>query len=922
MTDQKAPTSEQSLENTAELSEADQGPGEVTTELSEADQGPGEVTTELADDEQGPGEVTTESAEDEQGPGEVTTESAEDEQGPGELITEISEAGEMPGELTEKTPESEQVPGEPTTERSEAEQAPDELTMEISETEQVPGEVTTETSEAEQAPDELTIEISETEQVPGEVTTETSEGEQVPDELTIELPETEELFDPLMTENEQELKPEESADVDELDVKDPSAPFEELGESISIDEIAVDQEKPEDGDAKRTERTFDSEPVDNDQVEELAAGKHSVQLPSPVDNETPRLDAAAVKEETTFLNGVKKATATGKLLKNSVILMDLGVIPNGTVQIEMSSTDPENYPIRPVNLQQEYNMPDVITVRVQTDATTYQDVVVEIERCTFHKPFLGGYKHKVTGVEFHNAGTQTRPKKRPDKGIDVFCRDTQTVVEKHQYQQTANTTSTQMNKIGCYISNMTDKLSKPKKYLTAAELRAIRLIAVIVIQKYFRRWHAKRYVDGLRRQRDQRLEWEREEELHKKREKEARLRQEYERRMNPKTKEDFDLLYNALAGWKQEELDHINSTLTGAERKAALCALQEQEAQLIASIGRHKLDADEENHQKSIQSLLDKCAAPKKWKAFDGLITEMDTQFTIRARQLRDIYNSITMKYLTHDERLDALLTLKHTIKEHNCKLTQEIMELIDREADLLMRQVKDSNLEGLRKRIATLFLQYIKTPTFNPEIVRLLKVPQDPTILRKDVYFCSSCCNYLPSTEFPLGVNSRTVGRCQSCIKVDNDGRGREELSEYKRILRHLWKSEAKYQDDAKIAFLLQEQDLRYLVEKIWAAQSILSAWDDLGDLVLIRWDKYCEWSPWNCILLTQDEAAAHFKLADIEKAYGAAFLRKVKYRHTLAKKFFSQIPVMARFLHGSQPLSYGSDLLITKPIPFTSSN
>ena len=57
------------------------------------------------------------------------------------------------------------------------------------------------------------------------------------------------------------------------------------------------------------------------------------------------------------------------------------------------------------------------------------------------------------------------------------------------------------------------------------------------------------------------------------------------------------------------------------------------------------------------------------------------------------------MKYLTQDERLDVLLTLKHTVKEHDCKLTQEIIELIDREADLLMRGVKESNLEGKKKK-------------------------------------------------------------------------------------------------------------------------------------------------------------------------------------------------------------------------------
>jgi len=48
---------------------------------------------------------------------------------------------------------------------------------------------------------------------------------------------------------------------------------------------------------------------------------------------------------------------------------------------------------------------------------------------------------------------------------------------------------------------------------------------------------------------------------------------------------------------------------------------------------------------------------------------------------------------------------------------------LIDREADLLIRGVKDSNLDGLRRRISILFLQYIKTPSFNPEAARYLKV-------------------------------------------------------------------------------------------------------------------------------------------------------------------------------------------------------
>lgn len=56
-------------------------------------------------------------------------------------------------------------------------------------------------------------------------------------------------------------------------------------------------------------------------------------------------------------------------------------------------------------------------------------------------------------------------------------------------------------------------------------------------------------------------------------------------------------------------------------------------------------------------------SAPKKWRGFDGKFTEMATPYTLRAKELRDIYNSINMKYLTQDERLDVLLTLKHTVK-------------------------------------------------------------------------------------------------------------------------------------------------------------------------------------------------------------------------------------------------------------------
>ena len=68
-------------------------------------------------------------------------------------------------------------------------------------------------------------------------------------------------------------------------------------------------------------------------------------------------------------------------------------------------------------------------------------------------------------------------------------------------------------------------------------------------------------------------------------------------------------------------------------------------------------------------------------------------------------------------------------------------------------------------------------------------------------------------------------------------------------------------------VFYSLQENDLCYLIENIWAGQSAVSGEKDLFELILVRWNVTEHWSPWNCILLTTDEARAHVKLDDPEK-------------------------------------------------------
>lgn len=120
---------------------------------------------------------------------------------------------------------------------------------------------------------------------------------------------------------------------------------------------------------------------------------------------------------------------------------------------------------------------------------------------------------------------------------------------------------------------------------------------------------------------------------------------------------------------------------------------------------------------------LFQCAAPLRWVAADGRPVEMDSLQTARARHLRDIYTELIVFEVDKATRRRVLETLRLTVQEQRCQLTQDLIELIDREQDLMSRSVKASSLEGLRTRITTLFLQYIKTPAFNPEVVKYLKV-------------------------------------------------------------------------------------------------------------------------------------------------------------------------------------------------------
>merc|ERR1712046_257067 len=166
-----------------------------------------------------------------------------------------------------------------------------------------------------------------------------------------------------------------------------------------------------------------------------------------------------------------------------------------------------------------------------------------------------------------------------------------------------------------------------------------------------------------------------------------------------------------------------NSNADEATKKAALKQLLHKETKLLQTVDKLKIQAHAINRDAKTQQMLECMAKPKVWAQSDGETTTVHTPFTTRAKELMDLYNGLRLPLLTVDERLDVLLHVKWTVKEFDCNLTRELVDLIDREADMLNRGRPEKSFVGLRRRMTNLFLQFIETPEFNPEAMRFQKV-------------------------------------------------------------------------------------------------------------------------------------------------------------------------------------------------------
>ncbi|CAM9473998.1 unnamed protein product, partial [Ectocarpus fasciculatus] len=381
-------------------------------------------------------------------------------------------------------------------------------------------------------------------------------------------------------------------------------------------------------------------------------------------------------------------------------------------------------PIWPEYCDPMYRMPEELAVKVLVEGEV-KEMSIKIERFEGKKVFQGGYRHRGTGRLFHHASTQFGQRERPVKNTDhLRTRDTQTCKIKTTTMQTTNECGTQMARKDMHLDDGCDTFKTAGEYQTAGEYWRVRERKTVTIQRFWRGFSARSRV-WCRREEKWALEDKEMEEVAEEEGKRTQERQrEMQRRMNPSTVQDFEVLYNELDQWRDAETKRIKQAEVGERRKLALRELLHKETRLLQTIDRLKITAAHEGKERRTRRMLELMSASKQWEMGDGEVSEIHTPWTNRARDLQDMYEALEAPLLSVEERLDVLLHLKWTVSEFDCRLTRDIAELVDREADLLSRGRGEASLRPLRQRIRNLFLRFAETPDFNPEASRFIRVP------------------------------------------------------------------------------------------------------------------------------------------------------------------------------------------------------
>ncbi|CAH1391969.1 unnamed protein product [Nezara viridula] len=517
------------------------------------------------------------------------------------------------------------------------------------------------------------------------------------------------------------------------------------------------------------------------------------------------------------------------------------------------------------------------------------NVIVEIENVK--KPWLGGFRHKITKVEYHHAVVQTdtfRERRHkmgepPPKTIDNSSQ-TRKYHPKDTGCQTRHDHGTQMPLPGLYTATYRDRIIDPGTYKEYVEEVHSKL-PVTCLNKF-----KKLCMEIINRSKEEKLRLKRLVMMSEKMKILKEHSQKAELNFTLSTIYPTDIygienLYSLVNNWYDKERKRQLEAFvlpTDPGFKAILLNLFKKKLNYLRQLDVLKTKQRDEWMKKHRMKLFDEAAKPKIRYYPKGSITVVETCDVLRSKILKELYSCYIRRDYKPEERVEMLLQLKSNVETTiPIDLALPLIELLNREIDMLSMGMK--HLEGLRKRI-TEMLFYL----FTSDEVFEKSLSESEEKITYSTMKCISCNELKPKKAF-FKRSSTNNRHCKSCLWLHDRNVGVPPLGPYQFMLDEM----RKYfkTSNNSILDIIQPYEIFRLVTKVWNGKSALSGNRDPYKLWLARWDVEQEWAPWNAILLTKDEAEIHEQVEKPKDFYEPHFVFEVRRKQLQAKMDFKKL-------------------------------
>lgn len=234
-------------------------------------------------------------------------------------------------------------------------------------------------------------------------------------------------------------------------------------------------------------------------------------------------------------------------------------------------------------------------------------------------------------------------------------------------------------------------------------------------------------------------------------------------------------------------------------------ALLEKEIQLLNGIEKRRLEIQKELQVNRQEKVIQRCGEPIKWIGYRDCLIEMDTLKTQRARKLGELFLLLKEKSASLDDRLRLLNDISEALAKENSNKIIDLENLFERERELLKCRVPSGALEILRQRELAIFLEVIKNEDRDKKEKQSCRI-------------CEKCKSVLPSSCFAIHSKQKSFDLCRKCASLKSV---KTDLSVYRAILRGIQRDERKRGALSSLAFIVQETDIKQIIENIWHGES-----------------------------------------------------------------------------------------------------